>query len=130
MVSGKTRSLVGKGSSFAAVIAGAPSASLAESGSSALPGLGALLGTLPVVGLGDGAVLIVGVSRLVGGPVALPEGSGVVVVLSVGGDDSVAETNSGGNSRDINVLGVVVVVVSCLSDSEEGGDSKEFHYYY
>ena len=93
MVRGEAGGLVGKRSAFAAVIAGAPSASLAKSGTSALPGLRALLGTLPVVGLRDGAVLVVGVSSSVLGPVGLPEFLGVVEILSGGRDVSVSETN-------------------------------------
>ena len=58
----ETWSLIGKWSSFTSIISGAPSTSLAESGSSALPRLRALLGTLPVVGFRDGAVLVVWVS--------------------------------------------------------------------
>jgi hypothetical protein len=51
------------------------------------------LGTLPVVRLRDGAVLVIWVSSSVLGPVSLPEFLGVVVVLSVGWDDGVTETN-------------------------------------
>ena len=69
--------------SLASVETGAPSSSLAESGSSALPGLNALLGTLPVVGLGDGAVVIMGSRFLVGGPVTLVEHLGVIEVEEV-----------------------------------------------
>ena len=98
VVGGEARSLVGKGSTLAAIIAGAPAAALAETGTSALPGLRALLGTLPVVGLRDGAVLVVGVGGSVLGPVALPELLGVVVVLAVGGDESGAEAGGGGEA--------------------------------
>ena len=88
--------------SFATVIAGAPSSSLAHSGASAFPGLGALLSTLPVVGLGDGAVLVIWVSGSVLGPVSLPELLGVVVLLSGLRNDGVTEANSwwgtGGNN--------------------------------
>ena len=98
MVRGEAGGLVGKRSAFAAVIAGAPSASLAKSGTSALPGLRALLGTLPVVGLRDGAVLVVGVSSSVLGPVGLPEFLGVVEIFSGGGDVSVSETNGWGST--------------------------------
>merc|ERR1711967_152197 len=83
-VSGKSWSLVWKWSSLATVISGAPSASLAKSGTSAFPGLGALLGTLPVIGLGDGAILVIWVSGSVFSPVPMPELLGVVVVFSVG----------------------------------------------
>ena len=100
--------MVGKGSSFAAVVTGAPSASLAESGTSALPGLRALLGTLPVVRLGDGAVLVVGVSGSVLLPVSSPEGGGVVVVFSGGGNNVVSESN-GGRSK-LNIASIVVVM--------------------
>ena len=85
--------MVGKGSSFATVVSGAPSASLAESGTSALPGLRALLGTLPVVGFGDGAVLVVWVSGSVFSPVGFPEVLGVIEIFSVGWDQSMSETN-------------------------------------
>ena len=79
--------------SLTSIISGAPSTSFAESGTSAFPGLGALLGTLPVVGFGDGAVLIVRVSSSVLGPVTFPEFLGVVVVFSAGWDVGVSETN-------------------------------------
>ena len=69
--------------SLAAVEAGAPSSSLAKSGASALPGLNALLGTLPVVGLSDGAVVVVWSRFLVGSPVTLVEHLGVVEVEEV-----------------------------------------------
>merc|ERR1711918_16454 len=85
--------LVWEWGSLAAVIAGAPSTSLAESSTSALPGLRALLGTLPVVRLGDGAVLVIWVSGSVLGPVSLPEFFSVVIVLSVGWDNSVSESD-------------------------------------
>ena len=98
MVRGEAGGLVGKRSAFAAIIAGAPSASLAKSGTSALPGLRALLGTLPVVGLRDGAVLVVGVSSSVLGPVGLPEFLGVVEIFSGGRDVSVSETNGRGST--------------------------------
>jgi len=69
--------------SLASVETGAPSSSLAHSGASALPGLNALLGTLPVVGLGDGAVVVVWSRFLVGSPVTLVEHLGVVEVEEV-----------------------------------------------
>ena len=87
--------------SFTAIIAGAPSSSFAHSGASAFPGLGALLSTLPVVGLRDRAVLVIWVSGSVLGPVSLPEVLGVVVVFSSLWDDGMSEANSwwgtGGN---------------------------------
>ena len=104
MIGGKTWGLVWEWGSFTAVIAGAPSSSLAHSGASAFPGLGALLSTLPVVGLGDGAVLVVWVSGSVLGPVSLPEVLGVVVLLSGLWDDGVSEANgwwgTGGDNGD------------------------------
>merc|ERR1712159_498780 len=93
VVRGEARSLVGQRSALAAVIAGAPAAALAESGTAALPRLRALLGTLPVVGLGDGAVLIVRSGLAVVAPVAGPELLGVVVVLTGGGDVGGGEAN-------------------------------------
>ena len=85
--------MIGKWGTLTSIIAGAPSASLAESGTSALPGLRALLGTLPVVGFRNGAVLISWVSGSVLGPVSLPELLSVGVVLSGGWNDSMTETN-------------------------------------
>ena len=127
-VGGKTWSLVWEWSSLTSVVSGAPSASLAESGTSALPGLRALLGSLPVVGLGDGAVLIVWVSGSVLGPVSSPDSGGVVEVLSGGWDNSVSKTNLWWDTSDLDVLNVVwVVVVSGLNGGEQGSDSKEFH---
>ena len=93
MVWEETWSLIWEWGSLTAVITGAPSASLAESGTSAFPGLGALLGTLPVVGLRDGAVLVVRMGSSVLGPVGFPEFLGVVEIFSGGGDVSVSETN-------------------------------------
>merc|ERR1719356_1365201 len=69
--------------SLASVESGAPSSSLAHSGASALPGLNALLGTLPVVRLGDGAVIVMGSRFLVGSPVTLVEHLGVIEVEEV-----------------------------------------------
>jgi hypothetical protein len=109
MVSGEAWSLVWKWGSFATVISGAPSTSLAESSSSAFPGLGALLGTLPVVGFGDGAVLVVWSGGSVFLPVVFPEGDTVVVFLSVGWDDGVSESNGWWGGGDVN-KGVVVVL--------------------
>ena len=57
---GKAWSLGWEWGSFTSIEAGAPSASLAHSGASAFPGFNALLGTLPVVGFGDGAVVVMG----------------------------------------------------------------------
>ena len=94
MVGSETGGLVWEGSSFTAVISGAPSASLTESGTSAFPRLRALLGSLPVIGLRDRAVLVVRVSTSVLSPVSLPQFLAVVVRLPVGGDSGVAETNS------------------------------------
>jgi hypothetical protein len=91
--------------------------------------LRALLGTLPVVRLGDGAVLVVGVSGSVLLPVSSPEGGGVVVVFSSGGNDGVTEANSWGDTFKLDVLLGVVVVLS-FNKSEESGNCKEFHYYY
>ena len=104
VVGSEARGLVRKGSTLAAIIAGAPSASLAKSSTSAFPGLGALLGTLPVVRLRDGAVLVVGMGSSVLGPVGLPEFLGVVEIFSGGRDVGVSETNgrrstSGGKSN-------------------------------
>jgi len=118
--------LVRKRSAFATVIAGAPSASLAESCSSALPGLRALLGTLPVVRLGDGAVLVVRVSSSVLLPVASPELSSIVVIFSCSRDGFVTESNGGWNSVNLDVLNVVVLG---LNNGEESSECKEFHYY-
>ena len=75
------------------------------------------MGTLPVVGLRDTAVLVVRVSSSIFGPVGTPELLGVVVVLSGGWDISVAETDgwwgaSGG-----------------LNGGEESSNCEEFHDY-
>ena len=90
--------------SLASVETGAPSSSLAESGSSALPGLNALLGTLPVVGLGDGAVVVVWSRFLVGSPVTLVEHLGVVEVEEVElitlGIDGWDGSDEGGNNSE------------------------------
>ena len=82
-VGGKTWSLVWKWSSLATVISGAPSSSFAHSGASAFPGLNALLGTLPVVGLGNGAVVIMWSGLLVSSPVSLIEHLGVIEIEEV-----------------------------------------------
>jgi len=94
VVGSKSWGLVWEWGSLTSVISGAPSSSFTESGTSAFPGLGALLGTLPVVGFGDGAILIVWVGSSVLGPVTFPELLGVVVVLSVGWDIGVSESDS------------------------------------
>jgi hypothetical protein len=86
-------SLIWKWGSLTTIITGAPSSSFAESGTSAFPGLGALLGTLPVIGLGDGAILIVGMSSSVFSEVSFPEFLSVIVVFSIGGNVSVSKTN-------------------------------------
>ena len=93
VVGSESRGLVGKRSTFTAIIARAPATSLAESSTSAFPGLGALLGTLPVVRLRDGAVLVVRMGSSVLGPVGFPEFLGVVEIFSGGGDVSVSETD-------------------------------------
>ena len=94
MGGGEAWSLSWEWGSFASIESGAPSSSLAHSSASALPGLNALLGTLPVVGLGNGAVVVVWSGLLVSGPVSLVEHLGVieveevelVLVTLVGGD--------------------------------------------
>ena len=93
--------------SLTSVETGAPSSSLAESGSSAFPGLNALLGTLPVVGLGDGAVIVMRSRFLVGSPVSLIEHLSVVEVEEV---ELVLTIWDGGNSGN------------------EGSKSNEFHF--
>ena len=80
---GETWSLGWEWGSFASVETGAPSSSLAHSGASAFPGLNALLGTLPVVGLGDGAVVVMGSRFLVSSPVTLVEHLSVIEVEEV-----------------------------------------------
>jgi len=77
---GDTWSLGWEWGSFATIETGAPSSSLAHSSASAFPGLNALLGTLPVVGLGEGAVVIVRSGGFVGSPVTLVEHLGVIEV--------------------------------------------------
>tara|TARA_B110000305_G_C19199538_1_gene520521 strand:+ start:412 stop:777 length:366 start_codon:yes stop_codon:yes gene_type:complete len=117
VIRGESWGLVWEWGAFATVISRAPSASLAKSGASALPGLRALLGTLPGVGLRDTAVLVVRVSSSILGPVAAPEFFGVVVVLPGGWDICVSETDgwwgaSGG-----------------LNGGEESSNCEEFHDY-
>ena len=80
---GDTWSLGWEWGSLTSVESGAPSSSLAHSSASALPGLNALLGTLPVVGLGDGAVVVVWSRFLVGSPVTLVEHLSVVEIEEV-----------------------------------------------
>ena len=53
-----------------------------EASISAFPRLRALKGTFSVVGLEDGAVLVVEVSVMVFDPIVLPERGGVVVVFT------------------------------------------------
>ena len=55
-----------------------------EASISAFPRLRALKGTFSVVGLEDGAVLVVEVLLMVFDPIVLPERGGVVVVFTVG----------------------------------------------
>ena len=124
---GESWSLIWEWGSLTSVISGAPSSSFTESGTSAFPGLGALLGTLPVVGFGDGAVLIVWVSGSIFGPVSLPELLGVVVVFSSGWDIGVSESNSWWGTGEGDVLDVVGVVVLGFNGGEEGGNGEEFH---
>jgi hypothetical protein len=118
-------------SSLATIISGAPSTSFTESSTSAFPGLGALLGTLPVVGFGNGAILVVWVSGNVSSPVSFPEFLGVVEVFSVGWDDFVTE--SGWlvvDSWDHNILDVVwVVMVVSGRDGGNKGDDCKFHFF-
>ena len=95
---GDTWSLGWEWGSLATVETGAPSSSLAHSSASAFPGLNALLGTLPVVGLGNGAVVVVWSRLLVEVPVSLVEHLSVVEVEEV---EFVVSTGGGGGlSRD------------------------------
>ena len=101
---GEAWSLGWEWGSLASVESRAPSASFAHSGTSAFPGLSALLGTLPVVGLGEGAVVIVWSGGLVGSPVTLVEHLGVVEVeevelISLGIDGWDGSDESGNNSE-------------------------------
>jgi len=105
----ETWGLVWEWSSFTSIVSGAPSTSFAESGSSAFPGLGALLGTLPVVGFRDGAVLVVWSGGSVSLPVVFPEGGTVVVVFSVGWDDGVSEADGWWGGGDVHKRVVVVL---------------------
>ena len=128
----KSWSLFWEWSSFTSVVSGAPSASFAESGTSAFPGLGALLSTFPVVGFSNGAILVVWVSFNVTSPVLFPELVSVVVVLSVGWDDFVTESNwLVWDSWDHNILDVVwVMVVVSGGDSSGKGNDGVFHFFY
>ncbi len=101
---GETWSLGWEWGSFASVESGAPSSSLAHSGASAFPGLNALLSTLPVVRLGDRAVVVMGSRLLVSGPVALVEHLGVVEIEEV-----------------------EFVIITSLGEAEESSEGKEFH---
>merc|ERR1719329_1010045 len=80
---GDTWSLGWEWGSFATVETGAPSSSLAHSSASAFPGLNALLGTLPVIGLGNRAVVVVWSGLLVSSPVTLVEHLSVIEVEEV-----------------------------------------------
>ena len=80
---GETWSLGWEWGSFASIESGAPSSSLAHSSASAFPGLNALLGTLPVVGLGNGAVVVMRSRLLVGSPVSLVEHLAVIEIEEV-----------------------------------------------
>eukprot|EP00355_Strombidium_rassoulzadegani_P008398 CAMPEP_0168623438 /NCGR_PEP_ID=MMETSP0449_2-20121227/8826_1 /TAXON_ID=1082188 /ORGANISM="Strombidium rassoulzadegani, Strain ras09" /LENGTH=92 /DNA_ID=CAMNT_0008664821 /DNA_START=48 /DNA_END=323 /DNA_ORIENTATION=+ len=83
MVGGESSGLHGEGGSITAVVAGAPTSSLASSGSPALPGEFALLGTEEVVGLGELAVVGVSSRVPVELPVIPPDHLGVVEVEEV-----------------------------------------------
>ena len=107
---GEAWSLSWEWGSFTSVEAGAPSSSLAHSGASAFPGLNALLGTLPVVGLGDGAVVVVWSGLLVSGPVSLVEHLGVIeieevefVFLTLGGGDGGHDGGDGSKFSDLHI---------------------------
>ena len=108
---GEAWSLSWEWGSLASVETGAPSTSLAHSGASALPGLNALLGTLPVVGLGNGAVVVVWSGLLVSGPVSLVEHLGVIeveevelVLLALDGVGGGHKSGDDGNSGDFHLL--------------------------
>ena len=107
---GEAWSLSWEWGSLASVETGAPSTSLAHSGASALPGLNALLGTLPVVGLGNGAVVVVWSGLLVSGPVSLVEHLGVIeveevelVLLALDGVGGGHKGGDDGNSGDFHL---------------------------
>ena len=97
---GEAWSLGWEWGSLASVESRAPSTSFAHSGASAFPGLNALLGTLPVVGLGEGAVVIVWSGGLVGSPVTLVEHLGVVEIEEVEFVLSGWDVGSGGGSEE------------------------------
>ena len=97
MGGGEAWSLGWEWGSFASVESGAPSTSLAHSGASAFPGLNALLGTLPVVGLSNGAVVVMRSGLLVSGPVSLVEHLGVIEIEEV---ELVLLTSGGGSKGD------------------------------
>ena len=106
---GETWSLGWEWGFFASIESGAPSSSLAHSGASAFPGLNALLSTLPVVGLGDGAVVVMRSRLLVGSPVSLVEHLGVIeieevelVLLGRGGSNE--GKKNGGEFHFVNLL--------------------------
>merc|ERR1712166_1029078 len=84
--------------------------SFAHSGASAFPGLNALLGTLPVIRLGEGAVVIVRSGGLVGSPVTLVEPLGVIEVEEVEFILTGWDVGGGGGSDESN--------------------SNEFHYEF
>jgi hypothetical protein len=88
--------------------------------------LGALLGTHPVVGFGDGAVLIIWSGSSVGSPVGFPEFFTVVVGFDGGWDNWVGKTNSWWSGID----GDELVVVSSLNSGKNGDESDEFHYKF
>ena len=91
---GETWSLGWEWGTLASVETGAPSTSLAHSGASAFPGLNALLSTLPVVRLGDGAVVVMRSRLLVGSPVSLVEHLGVIEIEEV---ELILLSGGGGN---------------------------------
>ena len=102
--------------SLAAVITGAPSTSLAHSGTSAFPGFGALLGTLPVVRFSNGAIVIMRSRLFVCGPVSLVEHLGVIEVEEVeliltgwdiGGLEGSEDSN--GNEFHINNFKIIII---------------------
>ena len=111
MVWEETWSLVGKWGSFTSIITGAPSASLAGSGTSALPLIFALLSSVVVVGFSEFAVVrIISSSSdtFVGREVVFPEHFSVIKFEHV---------NVGGlNVNSLNVC-----------DSKENSDGR-FHF--
>jgi len=108
---GEAWSLGWKWGSLTSIETGAPSSSLAHSGASALPGLNALLSTLPVVGFGDGAVVVMGSGFLVSGPVSLVEHLGVIeveevelVIISLSGGGGGHKSGNDGNSGEFHLF--------------------------